>query len=307
MKRSILKPLSLGVAAGAIAICSAQVQAQTTTDSTTTTTTTMTTEGSAMSMAPMPVTGTVLRYYVDRAGFVTAMDVQTTEGIRMVRFSPSMAQGLTSAYPVGSTASVYVTSSMMGGMTNYNLVGMGTTMPSPSAMMMPMMLTDLDILKAEPYTTIGAKSTRYEGTLTGYVADPMSGEVLAIVLDQNTLIRLPRENRLVQASTAPEGITPLYRGAKVVAYGLPEAPRYGTVTPYQTRVIGTGISVGGRTLGPLGFGRVKSSGRGTLLGFNVGAMGGNTPEEISAMNMGYMTYTSPGAMAPAATDVTPGM
>jgi len=299
MKRLITKTLSLGIAAGAISLCSLSAQAQMDT----------TTPGMGMtdssSMTPMPVSGTVLRYYVDRSGFVTAMDVQTADGVRMVRFSPSLAQSLTSTYPVGSTASVYATSSMMGGMTRYDLAGMGSTMPAPSSMMMPMMLSDLDILKAQPYTTIGAKSMMYSGKLTGFVSDPKSGDVLAIILDDKTLLRVPAENRLVQASPAPEGITGLFSGADVVAYGVPEAPRYGAVSPYSERVIASGISVNGRPLGPFGFGRVSTSKKGTLFGFNLPIGGGQTPEEVSAMNSGYMTYSAPGAMAPAPMNAIP--
>jgi len=294
MKQSLLKTLSLGIAAGAISLCSISAQAQGTMDSTTTTTT-MTDTSAMPSMAPMQVSGTVERYYVDRAGFVTAMDVRTADGVRMIRFAPSMAQSLTAAYPVGSTASVYVTSSMMGGMTRYDLAGMGTNMPAPTSMMMPMMVSDLDVLKSEPYTLIGAKSMRVEGKLTGYITDPMRGEVLALILDDSTIVRVPRENRLVQASHAPEGITPLQRGAAVVAYGLPEAPRYGSLTPYAQRLIATGIAVNGRALGPLGFGRVMTSSKGTLLGFDVAGSADRTPEEVAAMNSGYMTYSTPGS------------
>ncbi|PQV63782.1 hypothetical protein B1R32_109122 [Abditibacterium utsteinense] len=301
MKLSLLKTLSLGVAAGAMSLCST-ANAQTTMDNGTTGTmdsSTMSTgmNSSSAMMTPMPVSGTVLRYYVDRSGFVTAMDVQTADGIRMVRFAPSMAQNLTSMYPVGSTASVYVTSSMMGNMTRYDLAGMGTEMPTPTSMMSPMMVSDVDMLRAEPYTTIGAKPTRYMGTLSGYIADPMSGEVLALILDDKTQIRVPRENRLVQASTAPNGITPLMRGAQVVAYGLPEAPRYGSVSPYETRVIGTGIAVNGRALGPLGFGKMAMTKNSSLLGFNLFGGADMTPEETSAMGMGYRPYMAPGSTA----------
>ena len=298
MKLSLLKTLSLGVAAGAMSLCSPAIAQTTMADGTT-----MTASSSAM-MTPMPVSGTVLRYYVDRAGFVTAMDVQTAEGIRMVRFAPSMAQNLTAMYPVGSTASVYVTSSMVGNTTRYDLAGMGAEMPSPTSMMTPMMVSDVDILKAEPYTTIGARPTRYAGTLTGYIADPMNGEVLAIVLDDTTLIRVPRESRLMQASTAPNGIVPLVKGAQVVAYGLPEAPRYGSVSPFMTRVIGTGIAVDGRTLGPLGFGKMSMHKNSSLLGFNIFGGANMTPEETSAMGMGYRPYSTPGTMAPNGMDAT---
>jgi len=249
-------------------------------------------------MTPTAVSGTVLRYYVDRSGFVSAMDVQTADGVRMVRFSPQMAQSLTTMYPVGATANVYVTSSMSRGMTNYYLAGMGTEMPAPGSMMMPMTVTDLDVLKAEPFVMLGSKSMRVTGSLDGYIADD-KGEVLALILKNSmgsTLVRVPRENRLIAASNTPSSVVPLIRGASVVAYGMMEAPRYGVVSPYANRVVATGISVDGQTLGPLGFGRVMSGGKGTLLGFNVnlgGAVGGSSPEQVQAGNMGYSTYSMP--------------
>ena len=307
MKTSILKSLSLGVAAGAILLCSTSVQAQDGAMAAPMTPPMTAAEPATMappmapSMTPMAVSGTVTRYYVDRSGFVTAMDVQTAEGTRMVRFSPSMAQSLTAMYPVGSTASVYITSSMMGTMTRYDLAGVGETMPTPTSMMMPMMVTDVDLLKSEAFTTIGAKLMRYSGNISGYISDPMTGEVLALILDEKTLIRVPRENRLVQASMAPEGITPLLKGADVVAYGYPESPRYGAVSPYETRVIGTGIAVDGRAVGALGFGRVPAKKSKALLGFNIPFFGGGSPEEVMASDMGYMTYTAPAPMAPADT------
>lgn len=298
MKLSLLKTLTFGVAVSAISLCNV-AQAQMATDTApmagsapmADTTTMATTSSSAM--MPMPVSGTILRYYVNRAGYVTAMDVQASDGVKLVRFSPSMAQNLTSMYPVGANASVYVTQSMMGGMTRYDLAGMGADMPAPGSMMMPMMVSDVDLLKAEPFTTIGAAPMRVKGKLTSYIADPMNGEVLAIVLDGKTLVRVPRESRLVQASMAPEGIRPLVGGASVVAYGYPEAPRYGSVSPYEMRLIGTGIAINGRNLGALGFGRMAMGKADTLLGFN--AFGGTmSKEESSAMTMGYGTYTAPG-------------
>jgi len=271
----------------------------------------MSTTMSGGMMTPMPVSGTVLRYYVDRAGFVSAMDVQTADGVRMVRFAPSMAQRLTGTYPVGSQISAYVTSSGTGSMMSYDLAGTGTDMPTPATMMMPSNITDLDILRSEPYIMLGSKSMRTFGKLTGYVPDPNSGQVLALILDQNTLVRVPANNRLPQASMAPEGVTPLFKNADVVAYGYEEAPRYGIVSPFMKRIVATGLSVNGRTTGPFGFGRIMPGNAGTLFGFNLNFFGGSSPEEVQANSMGYSTYMSPGstmsggtggAMAP-----TPGM
>ena len=254
-------------------------------------------DSSMPSMAPMMVTGTVVRYYVDRAGYVSAMDVQTADGVRMVRFSPSMAQKITGMYPVGSQATVSATSSMMGGMTRYDLAGMGEMMPAPGAMMMPMMISELDVLKAQPYVMIGAKSMTYNGKLTGYIAEPASGEVLALILDEKTLVRVPIQNRLPQASMAPEGVTNLLKGADVLVSGIEEAPRYGVMSPYMTRVAATGITIGGQTLGPFGFGKVKpNKKKSTLFGFDLKI--GSAPEEVMANEQGYATFMMPAPMAP---------
>lgn len=264
--------------------------------------------GMMQNMTPTAVTGTVLRYYVDMAGFVTAMDVQTADGVRMVRFSPSSAQMLVQDYKVGSTINAYVTSSMMNGMTSYSLAGVGTEMPRPSAMMsmMPMTVSDIDVLRAQPYVMLGARNTSVSGRLSGYVSDPDSGEILAIVITSGsgdmkmkTLVRVPRENRLMGSAMGVEGVTPLTKGARVVAFGMEEAPRFGMVSPYAKRLIASTISVDGQSLGRLGFGSMMSSKKNkTLLGFDLnlgGTVAGTSAEEMQASNMGYSTYMMPGA------------
>jgi len=288
--KNFCKTAALGLVAGALAL-STGAQAQTM-DSTAPMTGSTTTMDSSMSntMTPMPVSGTVLRYYVDRAGFVSAMDVQATDGVKMVRFSPAMAQRLTGTYPVGSSISAYVTSAGMG----YDLAGTGTDMPTPANMMMPNGITDLDVLRSSPYITLGGKATRTFGKLTGYVPDPETGAVLAIILDQNTLVRVPANNRLPQASMSPEGVSPLFKNSDVVAYGYDESPRYGIVSPFARRIVATGLSVNGRTVGPFGFGKVMPGNKGTLFGFNLNFFGGSSPEEVQANGMGYSTYMSPG-------------
>ena len=305
--KNICKTAALGLVAGALAL-STGAQAQTADTTAPMTGSGMTDSTTMMSntMTPMPISGTVLRYYVDRAGFVSAMDVQATDGVKMVRFSPAMAQRLTGTYPVGSPISAYVTSSGMGSMMSYDLAGTGTDMPTPANMMMPSMATDLDVLRSAPYITLGGKSMRVGGKLTGYVPDPETGAVLAIILDQTTLVRVPANNRVMQASMAPEGVTPLFKNSDVVAYGYDESPRYGIVSPFNKRIVATGIAVNGRTLGPFGFGTVKSGKKGTLFGFNLNFFGGASPREVEANSMGYSSYMSPGAtMSGGANTMTP--
>ena len=244
---TLLKKLTLGTTMTALALAGTVAHAQTMDNGTmmdgsmnngSTMNSTMTTP----TMTPMLVSGTVQNYYIDRAGYVSAMDVQTADGVKMVRFMPSMAQRVTALYPVGSSASVYVTSRMMGTMTSYDLAGVGPDMPSPTSMMMPNDIDSVDLLKSTPYIQMGAKEKGYSGKLTGYISDPMSGEILGIVLDNKTLVRIPLQNRLIQASTSPTGITPLFEGARVVVRGYDESKLYGVVTPFENRVAATSIS-----------------------------------------------------------------
>ena len=291
---TLLKKLTIGTAMTAMAVAGAtgaHAQAMDNgammPDSGTMMNSTMTTP----TMMPTLVSGTVQNYYVDRAGYVSAMDVMTADGVKMVRFAPSMAQRITALYPVGTTASVYVTSQMMGKMTAYDLAGTGPDMPTPTSMMMPSNIDPVDVLKSTPYIMIGAKEETTSGKLTGFVSDPASGEILGIVLDNKNLIRVPMQNRLIQASTSPTGITPLFDGSSVVVRGYKEVPLYGVISPFENRIAASSISVNGETLGPLGFGKVMSS-RKPLLGFNINFLGGKSPKDMSMStnSMGYMPY-----------------
>ena len=183
-----LSGCTLALALGAMA----QDTTATTSSSTTTTTTTGDMAGGTtgmakpdmakpmMSMEPMQVTGTVERYYTDRAGYVTAMDVQTPDGTRMVRFGPGMAQRLYSTYPVGGQITGMVQPSMAMGMSRYDLVAMGDQMPA-GGMMKPYMASDIETLKSEPYIMAGQGLIQFHGKLQSVVTDDM-GEVLALVL-----------------------------------------------------------------------------------------------------------------------------
>jgi len=280
MRRKFNTQLTWVLAAGSIALCSMGAQAQTTTTASST---------AMSSTAPMAVTGTVLRYYVDRSGYVTAMDVQTTSGVQMVRFAPTLASRLTGMYPVGSTATVYVTS--VNGMSY--LAGTGPTMPAPTAMYEPYMVSAIDLLKAPPYTVLGAKEQVVTGDVTGYIASD-SGDVLALVVDKTKLIRVPPESRQGTGDNIPEGLTPLFKNSHLVATVLPEADRYGVVSPYESRWIASAITIDGESLGAKGFGKISKK-KDSLFGWNVPLGGSVSPEEAQASMWGYNTYMFPTA------------
>ncbi len=172
-KTILSKPLICSVALGILALAPLTAKAQGDMSSTTTTTSSMST--TSMSSTPMMVTGTVLRYYTDREGYVTAMDVQTADGVKFVRFSPSMGQRLYTTYPVGGTATVYVS-----GDRHPEVVSVGATMPTPG-MMMTSSPSDMDELDSVPYIMSGAKLMKVSGTLKGIVTND-TGEVVGLVI-----------------------------------------------------------------------------------------------------------------------------
>jgi hypothetical protein len=183
--------LACAVAMGLVAVAPA-AHAQSDMSTTTTSTTT------SMSQ-PTLVTGTVLRYYVDRSGYVTAMDVQTAEGVQFVRFSPGMGTRLYNTYPVGGTASVYVTGSPA---SRWDVVSVGATAPAPGGMMMPYTVTDAELLDAEPYIMAGAKMVTVTGKLRNMIVNDR-GEIVGLVLGGGN----KGGGKMEAAATSPDGTT----------------------------------------------------------------------------------------------------
>lgn len=277
------------------------------------------------SMTPTMVTGTVLRYYSDRSGYVTAMDVQTADGVRFVRFSPGMGQRLYSTYPVGGTATVYVAQSS--GMMSPTVVGVGGTMPSPGMMSMSNVPSDVDMLDSEPYIMSGAKLVTVRGSLRDVITNDQ-GEVVGLVIKDNsvkdtmkasgmmdasasgsgsmsgssmgsgsmgmmpgmTLIRVPREFRQIAPGySGTDRVTPLFRGADVEVTGYPEAPRYGVLSTFGNRIAARALVVNARAVGAVGIQRMAKGSNALFRNVNIGGAG-RSAEEMRAAGMGYSTY-----------------
>jgi len=323
----ICKKISLVALSGLTAALSLSAMAQDTTTTTTTTMdTTSTTTSMPMSMEPMMATGTVLRYYTDRTGYVTAADVQTADGVRMVRFAPGMAQRIYSTYPVGGQFSGTLQPSMMGSMSRYDVVSLGDTMPA-AGMMKADMTSDIEVLKAQPYIQAGSKMVQFRGKLSSIITDDM-GEVLALGLSgvnmpsaasttgtadasmmadasaasisststdmmpmSEVLVRVPAEMRHPSGAqfAGSDRVAPLFKGSDVEVVGYAEAPRYGVVSSYGQRIAASALVINGRAVGAVGLPRVKQDRKGTLLG---AIKGDSAPsaEETAAMRQGYSTY-----------------
>jgi hypothetical protein len=322
----ICKKLSLVALSGLTAALSLSAMAQDTTTTTTMDSTTSATTTAPMSMEPMMATGTVLRYYTDRTGYVTAADVQTADGVRMVRFSPGMAQRIYSTYPVGGQFAGTLQPSMSMGMSRYDVVSLGDTMPA-AGMMKPDMTSDLESLRAVPYIVAGSKQVQLSGKLNSLVTDD-DGNIIGLVLSN---VKMPGATAEVMTASAPmdgttglnaapmngmgESLTfvrvplelshrsgaqfagsprvaPLFRGASVEVVGYQEAPRYGVVSAYENRVFASALVVNGQSVGALGLPMVQKGKKGTILGLLTKDGRTRTAEENMAMGQGYMTYGS---------------
>jgi len=178
--KKLVGHLLCSAAIGAIAMAPLAATAQDTTTGTTGTGSMGMGSGAMMSTEPVAVSGTIVRYYTDRSGYVTAADVQTASGIQMVHFSPGMGQRLYTSSPVGGQVNVWVTPNAMG-TGHWDVVGMGTDRPA-GGFMSAYNTTAVDLLESEPYIMAGAQLMTVRGTLRGVVT-ANNGEVLALVLD----------------------------------------------------------------------------------------------------------------------------
>jgi len=316
--KKLVGQLVCGAAIGAIAMAPLAVRAQ---DAGATGTMGA---GATMSSEPMMVSGTVVRYYTDRSGYVTAADVQTANGIQMVHFSPGMGQRLYTMAPTGGQVNVWVSPSSMGA-GHWDVVGVGAD--RPNTFMTPYSVSAVDLLEAEPYILAGSKLTTVRGKLRGVIT-ANNGEVLALVLDNATLgsaamgggqstsantvdgnmggttggrmiVRVPREVRHISPGAMGTGrVTPLFRGSDVAAKGYVEAPRYGALSTFSNRLVANALVVNGHSVGALGVPMMpRDKNRPIFGGLDLDMPGGSaSPEEMKAMQMGYTTYTSEGMM-----------
>lgn len=250
-----------------------------------------------VSSEPMLVTGTVENYWVDRAGFVSAMSVTTASGTQTIRFSPTKAQTLYNNFKVGDTINVWVTPHMMDGHAVagvWEARGLGTEMPS---VWMPVNMTsDFDWLAATPYVSAGATNMKYNGKLRGVVIDTR-GEVLALALDSangRTLVRVPAEMRQIARGHigGSERVASLIKGSDVEVLGMMEATRLGHLSSYSQRVAANTIRINGKNAGAISIQMLPMHQRRALLGFDIGGIENRNMKDRNASNMGYMVYNA---------------
>jgi len=249
------------------------------------------TMGGGMTSEPTLVSGTVVRYYVDRTGYVTAMDVQTANGIQMVTFPANRATTIYNLHPVGGNIDAWVVPGAAG---TGQWTAVGTGADRPQVWWHTFAVSDIDWLEAEPYFEAGATETFVSGDLEGVVVND-SGDVLALVLDTGNgraMVRVPPQVRHVAPGhEGDERVAALFRGAEVTAVGTLEAPRRGGLLGTYNQVFAANtLTVNGRSVGAIGIPRIRLASQNTLLDWNVGGPDVITEEERRAATMGYRTY-----------------
>ncbi len=79
----------------------------------------------AATSAPVAISGTVKQYFTNRAGYVSALSLETSSGTEMVHFAPSWAKRLLANSPVDSTLDGWVISHRQGEWSWNDLVSIG--------------------------------------------------------------------------------------------------------------------------------------------------------------------------------------
>jgi hypothetical protein len=255
---------------------------------------------------PVLLTGTVLRYYTDKTGYVTAADIQTADGVKMVHFPANRAAYLYANAPVGGAVNVWVAPSAADAKT-WNVVGYGAD--RPEVWWNTSLPSDVAWLQAEPYFDAGVRETSIGGNLKGVVTGNNS-EILALVVKNDkgwVLVRVsPQLRQVAPGHDATRRVTPLMRNALVYVVGMPEAPRVGGLSNYATTIAAETIRINGDTVGAIGLPAIQERNSDTFLGFNIGGSINNdmSLEEMRANNLGYHRYqpvtttTSQGATTP---------
>jgi len=197
---------------------------------------------------PTQISGTVEKYYTDRSGLVTALDLSTSaDGVQKVRFAPSWASRLWQENPVGSTLDGWVVKSD-DGMTN--LVSIGAD--RPDRFLTNDFHTGAERLKSTAWIWKDSATETVTGELNKVIVDA-NGEVLALELKDGTLVRVPTTvKNQEQGAHGSEHEAQLFKGAEVTAWGPQVWGARGDVSIYGQRIASTGLSINGKTVSAIG-------------------------------------------------------
>lgn len=244
------------------------------------------------SPAPIQVSGTVEQYYTDRSGYVTALDLNsTTGGVHKVRFAPSWADRLLENHPVGSTLDAWVVQDNSADMPLSNLVDIGAE--RPNRFLTNEFHTGTERLQSRAWVWRDAAHERVTGELDKVIVSER-GEVLAIVLEDGTLVRVPRGvKHHEQGARGTKHVAQLFSGVEVTAWGPQVWHARGDVSIYGQRVASNGLSINGKSVGAIGIQNIDPNS--SLLG-GVFVMTEGADGEFSAFDPSMARQSPPPTM-----------
>ncbi|MEO6909034.1 MAG: hypothetical protein ABI210_14215, partial [Abditibacteriaceae bacterium] len=204
----------------------------------------------AIQSTPVLVSGTVEQYYVNRAGYVSALNLETASGTQMVHFSPSWAKRLLTDSPVGKTMDGWVIAHHEGLWAWSDLVSIGK---APATRILKENIpTGAQQLDDNSWIWKKGSNVEVSGKLEKIVIN-RNGDVLALVLDNGALVRVPRTVRNEELGAyGTDAIAPLFKDVEVTAWGTPEWQANGDVSIYNQHLSTTGLSINGKTVSAVG-------------------------------------------------------
>ena len=209
----------------------------------------------AVNSAPVLISGIVKQYYTNRAGYVSALSLDTSAGIEMVHFAPSWAKRLLASSPVGAPLDGWVTTHRDAQWSWNNLVSIGKD-PATRFLTEP---TSTGVQQLDDRSWIWKKGVT--GTVNGKLKKIIvneKGDVLALVLDNDALIKVPLTVRNEELGAyGTEAIAPLFKDVEVTAWGTPEWQASGNVSIYSQHLATTGLSINGKTVSAIGIPRIS--------------------------------------------------
>lgn len=213
---------------------------------------------------PILLTGIVQRYYADRSGFATAMELKMADGMSsFIRFAPNMGQYLIQTYPIGSNAALWTRENPQpteskSATEQWNLIGWGRSVPV-KGFQPPYLESEMNWLEARPWVVEGTPFTTVRGRLHHLVIGD-HGEVAALALTSLTttpshpdiLVTVPPEMRQGPPTTSAD-LPTFLPGTLIEARGLPIFPRPGAVSTYTLHLAASTIALNGKSATPLTF------------------------------------------------------
>jgi hypothetical protein len=246
------------------------------------------TRGTMETVEPMLVSGTVQRFYADRSGLVTALELETPGETAWVHFPPYLAQQLLQNSPIGATAKLWLMPhpqpiTETEGASRWNLVGIGEA--RPDNFLTPAATGDLELLDTGAPAAEAPQST-LQGRITNVVTNN-TGAVLALILDNNMLVRIPATMRGDATSKV------LWtKEMAITATVQPEAAREGALSNYANRYLATTLSLDGQDVSLAGVPPLNAEQAAQLFGPSQ-VVADVEPSQVVASQLGLKLYQLP--------------